>query len=222
MRLGVKFERTGMIKYLAHLDFQTMFNRALRRSGIDAKYSQGFNPHMLISFCYPLSVGMETTGDYFEVRIGEETTEGIIEKLQPNLPEGVRVISVGKLDDGLDKIMSLPVRVSYELVFGDDSFLSWLDSIMEKDEYLYERERKGKVKEVDLKPYILSVERKGDCTVDLLIDNSRESSLNPSVLVKCAEKDLGKSVDLLRIIRLEIYMDKDGEIVPIDKVFIQQ
>ena len=219
MRLGVKFERLGMIKYLAHLDFQTMFNRALRRSGIDAKYSQGFSPHMLISFCYPLSVGMETKGDYFEVRVGEETTGGMMEKIQPNLPEGVRVLKLGRIDDDIEKIMSLPVRVGYELVFEDDSFLTWMDGLMEKQEYLYERERKGKVKTVDLRPYILFCEKKGDNAVDLLIDNSRESSLNPYVLVKCAENDLGRSTGLLRTIRLETYMEYNGEIVPIDKVF---
>ena len=49
MRIGIKFQRKGLKKYVSHLDMQRLFARALRRSGLPVKYSSGFNPHINLS-----------------------------------------------------------------------------------------------------------------------------------------------------------------------------
>lgn len=44
------FQVTGVLKFLSHLDLLKMFNRALLRAELPAAYSEGFNPHLKISF----------------------------------------------------------------------------------------------------------------------------------------------------------------------------
>jgi radical SAM-linked protein len=48
---------------------QRAFGRALRRADIDVEYSKGFNPHIIMSFASPLSVGYATEADYLELSV---------------------------------------------------------------------------------------------------------------------------------------------------------
>ena len=67
MRIRIRFEKTGPVRFVGHLDFMRMFQKCIRKSGLDAVYTAGFNPHMLLSFAAPLGVGEETTGDCVDV-----------------------------------------------------------------------------------------------------------------------------------------------------------
>ena len=57
------------MKYIGHLDMMRFFQKAIRRAGIDVAYSEGFSPHMIMSFAYPLGVGMTSSGEYFDLEI---------------------------------------------------------------------------------------------------------------------------------------------------------
>ena len=50
MRLLMRFLKGPEVRYISHLDMQRLFQRALRRAGLPVGYSQGFHPHMLLSF----------------------------------------------------------------------------------------------------------------------------------------------------------------------------
>ena len=56
-RYVIKFSKGGYAKYTSHLDLLRFFKRAFRKTGVDLKYSQGFNPHPKLSFAQPLSLG---------------------------------------------------------------------------------------------------------------------------------------------------------------------
>ena len=40
------------IRYISHLDFASLMQRAICRAHLPAAYSEGFNPHMKISFAF--------------------------------------------------------------------------------------------------------------------------------------------------------------------------
>ncbi len=67
MKIRIRFSKTGPIRFTGHLDFMRSFQKTLKKSGLPAVYSSGFNPHMMISFAAPLGVGEETLGDYADV-----------------------------------------------------------------------------------------------------------------------------------------------------------
>ena len=52
----VKYKKYGVMKFLGHLDVLRFFQKAIKRSGLPIAYSEGFNPHQLLSFAAPLSV----------------------------------------------------------------------------------------------------------------------------------------------------------------------
>ena len=61
LRLRIKFSRGEQLKFLSHLDLMRLWERALRRAGINPAYSEGFSPHPRISLAAPLAVGVTKT-----------------------------------------------------------------------------------------------------------------------------------------------------------------
>ena len=62
-RLRLKFSRGEKLKYLSHLDLMRLWERALRRAGLPAAYSEGFSPHPRISLASPLAVGVTSRAE---------------------------------------------------------------------------------------------------------------------------------------------------------------
>ncbi len=66
MRVIVKYSKDESATYISHLDVQRSMQRALRRSTLPVKYTQGFHPHVALTFAQPLPVGVASLGDYME------------------------------------------------------------------------------------------------------------------------------------------------------------
>ena len=43
--------------------------RALRRAQFPLAYTEGYNPHIKLSLCQPLSVGMIGLGEFFDLKL---------------------------------------------------------------------------------------------------------------------------------------------------------
>ena len=54
----VVFEKGFALRHIGHLDLMRTIQRALRRTTLPIRYSNGFNPHIQLSFAAPLSVGV--------------------------------------------------------------------------------------------------------------------------------------------------------------------
>ena len=57
MKKQLVFYKGGLLKFVGHLDLMRTLQRALRRANVPLAYSQGFNPHPLMSFASPLALG---------------------------------------------------------------------------------------------------------------------------------------------------------------------
>ncbi|MDY5775166.1 MAG: TIGR03936 family radical SAM-associated protein, partial [Lachnospiraceae bacterium] len=69
MKIRIRFGKQGALKFIGHLDMMRYFQKALRRAEVDMKYSEGFNPHMIMSFAAPLGVGITSEGEYFDIEV---------------------------------------------------------------------------------------------------------------------------------------------------------
>ena len=50
------------MRYVGHLDLMRFFQKAVKRSNLPIRYSEGFNPHQIMSFASPLGVGLTSEG----------------------------------------------------------------------------------------------------------------------------------------------------------------
>ena len=218
MRLGVKFSRQGFTKYVSHLDMQRIFSRAVRRSGIPAAFSQGFNPHILMSFASAMPVGLETAGDYMEIGLtGEASPAECMARLAKTMPQGIVIVKTGLLPDGEKKLMAALKWAEYRIFAQgqEDDILEALDKIMAMDACMAVKTRKGKSREINIRPLIKSVEAKEGLRLVLAL--SGEQSLSPKLLLETMGQMRGK-VFGPRILREELYTEKAGEILPLEKI----
>lgn len=97
----VWFAKVGGAIYLSQLELDRVFERALRRAGLEPSFSNGYHPMPLLSFGRALSVGAASKAEWLAIFLREAITpEQFMERLNPNLPDGLAVLAVEPLPPG--------------------------------------------------------------------------------------------------------------------------
>ena len=223
IKYGLKFTKEDSIKFIGHLDLLKIFERAFMRSGLPMKYSQGFNPHQLISMASPLSLGMTSIAEYAEIEFTEEVpTEEIRDRLNPYLPKGVNVLFAFRLAEGEKIGMGQMAAALYTIDFKNlcsEEFLSQsIPKYMALPQIITEKKTKRGIKEADIKPDIFSVsiQDASPLKVDVLLAAGSRANLKPEVFAKGLFAYFGKnfSPNKLLIERREIYREKNNKFEP--------
>ena len=209
MRIIIKYSRKGSASYISHLDMQRAFARALRRTDLPVAFSEGFNPHIVMSFASPLSVGYATKGDYLEVKFAQNVIPAeVMEKLNAVLPEDITVSFCGELEAGAPKLMSVNSSALYVIEY--KSNVQQAAEEFFACESFVTTDRKGR--EVDIRPMVLEGKVSGN-KVTVLVCNSSEKAMNPAVLDKAfAPNETGF------VTRIETYAMYKGEEIPFYKM----
>lgn len=165
MKVRIKFSKLGCMKFVGHLDTMRYFQKAIRRAELPIAYSEGFSPHMIMSFAAPLGVGITSCGEYFDMELTEEmSTDVICSRLNDTMAEGVEVLSARRVEDGkASKAMSLVAAADYEIAFrpGKEYSPQWKTAIQEyyqQSSIVVFKKTKRSEKDVDIKPFIYNLE----------------------------------------------------------------
>jgi radical SAM-linked protein len=146
------------------------FERALRRTNLPLRMSEGFHPKPRISFPVPLGVGFEGRDEVMEFDlagwVAPEKIEGL---LREQLPKGIGLLHTETVAP--KKHAAIATGVTYKIdpdkALAHDEKLSSssLKQLMARDEIPVERIRKRKRKTVDIRPFIKDLRRDGDAIV---------------------------------------------------------
>src|SRR6059036_543842 len=71
MRVRVRFNKLGKVRWTSHRDVARMWERAFRRARLPVAYTGGFSPRPKVSFGLALPTGCESEA---HLRPGRETT----------------------------------------------------------------------------------------------------------------------------------------------------
>ncbi len=95
----LRFTKLGPARFLSHLELSTALSRAMILGGIFFVYSQGFHPHPRISFAGATAVGMESRGEFADIRIQDPGVElkTLVARINAGLPSGVAVTAMREL-----------------------------------------------------------------------------------------------------------------------------
>ena len=93
IKIKIKYKKGPEVKYLSHRDLMRAMQRALRRAEIPMFYSQGFNPHMKISWGQALKVGATSEGEEAVLQLENHLRpQDLMVKLNKTLPPGLEII----------------------------------------------------------------------------------------------------------------------------------
>lgn len=219
-RIGVRFGRKGMARFVSHLDMQRLFARALRRAKAPVRFSQGFNPHINMSFASAMAVGLETEGDYMEFQVNEiPDLHALKDRLSLEMPEGLSIISVGILPEKTKKLMAAVKMAEYRLSAGeqDEMLLMALHRIMREDSCFVTTVKKGKEKTIDIRPLIYEVTYEPEILVRLAL--SGEKSLSPGLFTKELSSRISPNTEI-SVVRTDLFTGRDGSWLSLERCFI--
>ncbi|MDI6744927.1 MAG: TIGR03960 family B12-binding radical SAM protein [Thermodesulfovibrionales bacterium] len=120
LRIRVEFSKTGVLKYLSHLELVTVLFRAMRRVGIPLRYSQGFHPAPKVAFGPAISVGIAGVRECFDMEITEPyDINYFMPDMNSVLPDGLKINDAVLISGKEPSLSSFISRYEYEIKCDD-------------------------------------------------------------------------------------------------------
>ena len=178
-RLAVTFTKTGPARLLGHLEMANIFKRALRRAGIAVHYSKGFHPNPKIVFVDTLPLGMESLCERMVITL--ETPQApaeIVRRLRPQLPAGLDIVGC----EPFQRAKTDTSLVSYRVQLSGAHFPAEpLETLARRPDFYFERRnRKGRLKKIDLKAMLNAIERVAPDTLEFTLLHKMEALVRPA------------------------------------------
>ena len=228
MNIRMKFKKSGCMKFIGHLDIMRYFQKAIRRADIDIAYSEGFSPHMIMSFAAPLGVGLTSEGEYVDLQVYScASSKAAVDALNSVMVDGMKVVSFKLLPENVKNAMASVAAADYFVNWREgyapegweEKFLAFL----QKEEMLIVKKTKRSEAEVDLKPMLYKAElREGGIFMQVACGSV--NNLKPELVMEAFAKDAGMELApfALEVCRVEVYADFGDEttkkLVPLEEL----
>lgn len=170
--LRMKYSKIGMMRFIGHLDLVRTLTRAFARSSLPVLYSQGFSPHMKLSFGPSLPLGFTSECELLDIEIDDAAFSGDInyyhKHIQSLLPEGINILEIKSLDENPVSIASLIDSALYEIMI-PEQFVpenGKLARFLQMEKIEIEKISKKGSAFIDIRQSIKRMENKGNITID--------------------------------------------------------
>ncbi len=215
----IKFTKGEEVKFIGHLDVMRLFQRAIKRANLPVAYSQGFNPHQLLSFANPLTLGTTSEGEYGDFEMAEKIEPTLImAELNKVLPNGVRVLDsvliTQKTDSAMAAIDGAKYIVFLEELAKRDSLQEDIKRYLSQKEILVLKKTKKNEKITDIKPDIFEIKKIPEGFYLYLAAGSRRN-LKPEPVMQSFYNFLGLHFEKyrMRYHRLDLMRTEQGKLV---------
>ncbi len=226
MRIQAVFEKGERVRHIGHLDIQRAVQRGLRRSGLPVAYSNGFNPHILVSFASALSTGACGRREIMDVTMAAEVTEAeFLEKMNRAMPPEMRLTEARRVDDRHPALTAELRAASYEIRIRDGAqaarLIPAIGLMMAQETIPATRKTKSGLKETDIKPLIYALRGEGQTLYATMSLTEREAC-KPPMLTEALKRAAGfpeeEEVRTLVIRTALLGENADGVLIPLEKL----
>lgn len=157
-KLRLALNKGEKLRFLSHLDYAQAVERMIRRADIRMAYSEGFNPHMKISFSSALALGVTAAAEYIDMDVLEkDSLESIMKRLNRVAPPGLEVLDGKEMPDKVKKMMAICNYAIYEVTGPTTADVEWselLKTFNEASEISYEKVTPKKTRIIDVKEFV--------------------------------------------------------------------
>ena len=114
MKIRAFYTRNGDLKFISHLNTINLLQRAVFSTNEEVAFSEGFNPHPIMSFGNPLPLGVSSDLEVFDVEfVNEIDISGFTKKMNEYLPKEVQIVRAYGAEDS-DSISKIIKNSVYE------------------------------------------------------------------------------------------------------------
>ncbi len=150
------YTKTGSAKYISHLDVMRAFQRAFKRSKIDFWYTEGFHPHLYLTFALPLSLGYESFAETVDFRLVTPMPyDEITRRIDAVLPVGFKAVSSAKPVMDAKRIRFADYKLSFSVNAEDPEkvLAAWYRCFSGENVNVIKKTKRGE-SEINIKPHI--------------------------------------------------------------------
>ncbi|MCL2753192.1 MAG: TIGR03936 family radical SAM-associated protein [Defluviitaleaceae bacterium] len=178
-RYRIFYSKTSAARFIGHLDLQSFFNKAFKRANLPVAYSQGFNPHQLLSIAMPLSMGMMGHNEIVEIYLTKQVNVSeMIDSLNKQMPEGMSILDVKEVPNIGKSAAGLVHGAKYRICF------------LEEDAQKIEEGAKKVIDTADFLDKVIDLKFDGS-RVDAKLCAGSAKNLKPQVLAQYLIEKLG-------------------------------
>lgn len=213
MDVRMSFEKTGMAKFISHLDTVRCITRSMKRANVPIWFTEGFNPHAFLTFAMPLSLGFESLCETVDFRLMEEMDlEELAKKINDALPVDITVKEIYVYETSPNDIR----WAEYKIIFNypDEILLNTAEKTLSSDEIIVDKKakqgRKKVNKEVNIKEHIKSFELSeddGKLILKTILSSGTSININPMLLIGALVKDTETDEQDVDIIKIQSYTE---------------
>jgi radical SAM-linked protein len=219
VRIRIRFQKLGKVRFTSHRDVARIWERALRRSGLPVAYSEGFNPRPRLSFGLALSTGHESIAEYLDVELDDDRAEAVDviavpEVLSAVLPDGIDATAAIEIDRRAPSLQHAVTSCTWRIDASGvdvDTAAGAVARALAADQIIVTRERKGKQVVDDVRPLVLGLDVDGPTEdgIRLIAElGTQPRAVRPAELLGALDSALVER----RVLRLHQWtMNDDGE-----------
>ena len=201
--MRVLFSKTGLARYISHLDLNRAMTRAMRRAEIPLWYTEGFNRHAYLTFASPLSLGSESVCERMDIRLCDPMEpDELCGRLNAVMPEGLRVLSAAPAVHKAGDLGFARYRLS--LPYSRDRVEAFL---RQETMPVQKKSKKGGFKTVDVRPALSDVtlaDTDEGTSLEVTLPCSGADTVGPALVISALHSFIGDDADC-GITRLQLY-----------------
>ena len=219
MRALIRFGKQPRLRFISHLDLQRFFQRAVNRTGLPIAYTQGFNPHPVMSFGSALALGWTSEYEIIDIKlsapIGRIRAE---EAIRAALPADLPVLEVRMIEDRHPAPMALVRMSDYRVKLEGPTagaVISQIPGFLARDTVTTVKKTKSGERQINARAMVIGMEPAEDAfAVRLML--TEQASIKPDLLVGLLAEQAGVEPPEARIHRtLLLGEDAEGSLRPL-------
>lgn len=183
------------MRFISHLDMTRFMARLIRRAQLPVWYTEGFNPHLYMTFALPLSLGFESEYEVVDIRLLDDNYDisTLPEKLNAVCPPYIRFFDAAEPIKKAGDVAAAEFVITFddggEIRDALNQFLS-CESIT-----VLKKTKKGDVKELEVADKIKesSVDEKdGNTLLRITLPAGSSENLNPELFLNKFFEEYGR------------------------------
>lgn len=218
MRAIFRFGKIGRLKFVSHLDLQRYMQRAFNRTELPISFSQGFNPHPVMSFASALAMGWVSEYEILDVKLETPVSkEFALAQMRSALPSELPVYEVRFVDDRHASMMSLVKMSDYEIeIFENiDLIKQAAREFLLSDTVMAVRKTKSSEREINIRPLCVYLSSQDNLLKTRLMLTEADT-LKPDLLLKTLAGIAGIETPRAQIKRTKLIgLAKSGRETPL-------
>ncbi len=165
VRYRVKFRRLRSSRFLSQRNLSAYIEREFFIHDIPVAYTKGFHPMPVLSFSHPLSFGFTSDCEFADIGFKDDYIGDIESDMRKVFSNITEFVEVKKLSGKFTPLMHFIDYTEYYIIIPDNAAEYFTECILKfrsRKKLIITRENKGKVKEIDIVPFVQKLEFDGD------------------------------------------------------------